>query len=206
MADPKITKVEVHEFQWDLQDIGSDPTGRIATYVPGEKLTLAQQAVRIHSDVGALGEFSSWGTVARPEIAGCAEYLLGKNPLDRERIYADLGSENRRLREQLTHLGRKVAGLERKINRLQSEAELRQRLSDRMLVPDDPRLSRVATGYALQSLAWCLTGWPFCSAPTCPLYNARRQEELIRAQCSDESSLCADHRALFYALREGAGA
>ena len=86
------------------------------------------------------------------------------------------------------------------------EAELRQRLSDRMLVPDDPRLSRVATGYALQSLAWCLTGWPFCSAPTCPLYNARRQEELIRAQCSDESSLCADHRALFDAVREGVGA
>lgn len=43
-----------------------------------------------------------------------------------ERIYADLGAEDRRQREQLTHLGRKVAGLERRINRLQSEAELRQ--------------------------------------------------------------------------------
>jgi len=87
---PKITKVEVHEFQYDLRDIGSDPTGRIATYIPGETLTLTQQAVRIHSDVGALGEFSSWGTVARAEIAGCAKYLLGKNPLDRERTYADM--------------------------------------------------------------------------------------------------------------------
>ncbi len=43
-----------------------------------------------------------------------------------ERIYDDLGAENRRLREQLTSLGRKVVGLERKLNRLQSEAELRR--------------------------------------------------------------------------------
>jgi len=96
-------------------------------------------------------------------------------------------------------------GTGRMVPREVVEAELRQRLSDRMLVPDDARLSRVATGYALQSLASCLTGSPFCSAPTCPLYNARRQEELIRAQCSDESCLCADHRALFDAVREGAG-
>ena len=43
-----------------------------------------------------------------------------------DRIYADLGAENRRLREQLTLLSRKVAGLERKLNRLRSESELRQ--------------------------------------------------------------------------------
>ena len=42
-----------------------------------------------------------------------------------ERIYADLGADNRRLREQLIQLSRKVAGLERKINRLRNEAELR---------------------------------------------------------------------------------
>jgi biotin operon repressor len=43
-----------------------------------------------------------------------------------ERIYSDLGAENRRLREQLTTLSRKVAGFERKLNRLRAEAELRQ--------------------------------------------------------------------------------
>lgn len=43
-----------------------------------------------------------------------------------ERIYSDLGAEHRRQREQLTALSRKVAGLERKLNRLRAEAELRQ--------------------------------------------------------------------------------
>ena len=84
------------------------------------------------------------------------------------------------------------------------EAQLEQRLSARMLVADDPRMTRVVAGYALQGLAFHLTGSAFCAAPTCPLYNARRQEELIRAQCSKESGLCEAHRALFFQVGEGA--
>jgi len=84
------------------------------------------------------------------------------------------------------------------------EAELQQRLRRQMLVADDPRMTQVVTGYALQALAFHFTGSPFCPVPTCPLYNARRQEELIRAQCSEESALCKAHQALFDGLREGA--
>jgi hypothetical protein len=84
------------------------------------------------------------------------------------------------------------------------EAELQLRLRDRMLLPDDPRLTQVLTGYALQSVAFHLTGSPFCSVPTCPLYNARRQEELIRAHCSEASALCPHHEALFGDVKEAA--
>jgi hypothetical protein len=83
------------------------------------------------------------------------------------------------------------------------EAKLQQRLRERMLVADDPRMTQVVTGYALQALASHFTGSPFCPVPTCPLYNARRQEELIRAQCSEESGLCEAHKALFEGVREG---
>ena len=43
-----------------------------------------------------------------------------------ERVTDDLGGEMRRLREQVTGLSRKVAGLERKLNRLRSDTELSQ--------------------------------------------------------------------------------
>jgi hypothetical protein len=92
----------------------------------------------------------------------------------------------------------------RMVPREMIEAELEQRLSACMLVADDPRMTRVVAGYALQAVAFHLTGSAFCTAPTCPLYNARRQEELIRAHCSEESGLCEAHRVLFSQVGEGA--
>jgi hypothetical protein len=82
-----------------------------------------------------------------------------------------------------------------------AEAELRERLADRMLLPDDPRMTQVVTGYVLQAIAFWRTGSAFCPTPTCRLYNARRQEELLRAQSSPEARLCPEHEAVFAALR-----
>ncbi|MBM3474480.1 MAG: hypothetical protein FJX75_14545 [Armatimonadetes bacterium] len=84
------------------------------------------------------------------------------------------------------------------------EAELQRRLANRMLLPDDPRLTQAAIGCALQAIAFHLTGEAFCEVPTCRLYNARRQEELIRSQCSPEAALCPKHEAFFRQLREAA--
>ena len=39
---PIIEKIELHEFEWDLVDLGADPAGAIPTYVPGEKLRRSQ--------------------------------------------------------------------------------------------------------------------------------------------------------------------
>lgn len=43
-----------------------------------------------------------------------------------ERFQGDLEAELRRLRDQVTALSRKVTGLERKVNRIRSDAELQQ--------------------------------------------------------------------------------
>jgi hypothetical protein len=84
------------------------------------------------------------------------------------------------------------------------EAELAHRLSDRMLLPDDSRLTEAALGCALQAVAYHVSGEAFCPEPTCRLFNARRQEELIRCQCSAEARLCPRHETLFDALRREA--
>jgi hypothetical protein len=81
------------------------------------------------------------------------------------------------------------------------EAELQRRMADRMLLPGDARITQAALGCALQAIAFQVTGSGFCEEPACRLFNARRQEDLIRSQCSDEAGLCPQHKALFAELR-----
>ena len=83
--DPIIAKIEVHEFEWQLKDIGLDPTGAIPTYRPGDSYTRRGRAVRILTDVGIIGEFAPAGAIPRNVSA-----LIGRSALDRERIYRDL--------------------------------------------------------------------------------------------------------------------
>lgn len=64
------------------------------------------------------------------------------------------------------------------------------------LVPEDPRLQEVLKGPLLQALAYHMTGAPFCPDPDCRLFNAHRQEDLLRAQRPRRDDLCPEHRAL----------
>ena len=60
---------------------------------------------------------------------------------------------------------------------------------------DDPRLTRVATGYALQAAMYHITKEPFCENPDCRLFNAHWQAELMRAQVQSHR-LCRRHREI----------
>ncbi|MFW6448879.1 MAG: DUF7001 family protein [Halobacteriota archaeon] len=50
---------------------------------------------------------------------------------------------------------------------------------------DDPRTTDVLAGIVLQAVHYLETGEAFCPDPTCRLYNAHRQPELLRAQLED---------------------
>ena len=69
---------------------------------------------------------------------------------------------------------------------------------------DDPRLTEVAKGYALQAAMYHVTKEPFCEDPTCRLFNAHWQAELIRAQV-ESGRLCARHRAVAARVRQALG-
>ncbi len=92
-------------------------------------------------------------------------------------------------RQALGHLGAAGAAYE----------ALKQQFAGRFLDHDDPRLTEAAKGYALQAVAYHLTGEPFCDDPHCRLYNAHWQEQMLAAQMGGK--LCDRHRAL---LRESA--
>jgi hypothetical protein len=65
---------------------------------------------------------------------------------------------------------------------------------------DDPRLTEVAKGYALQCAMYHVTKEAFCEDPECRLFNAHWQAELIRAQI-ESGSLCPRHRAVAASIR-----
>lgn len=79
---------------------------------------------------------------------------------------------------------------------------LKESFAGRFLDFEDPRLTRVAKGYALQALFYHATGAPFCEDRDCVLFNAHWQEELLHAQV-ESGLLCARHRKVAETLRGG---
>ena len=70
---------------------------------------------------------------------------------------------------------------------------------------DDPSLTEVAKGYALQAAMYHITKEAFCADPDCRLFNAHWQSELLRAQIQS-GRLCSLHARKARAIRKGASA
>ena len=87
MADPKITKLEIISFEHQIQDLGTDYNGFNMVYQKGNTMTSRPGILKIHTDVGLVGEYTARRSDQLPSVA---KYLLGKNPFHREKIYNDL--------------------------------------------------------------------------------------------------------------------
>ncbi len=72
--------------------------------------------------------------------------------------------------------------------------ELNSMFKDKFIEYDDPRLTGVLKGYTLQAVFYELTGEPFCTNPTCPLFNSHWQAEVLKAQLG--GNLCREHKEL----------
>jgi hypothetical protein len=79
-----------------------------------------------------------------------------------------------------------------------NDRELKEEFRERFMDHGDPRLTEVLKGYAMQAIFYHLTLEPFCTEPSCRLFNAHWQEEVIKAQLS-ESEFCPRHEKM---LRE----
>jgi hypothetical protein len=65
---------------------------------------------------------------------------------------------------------------------------------------DDPRLTEIMKGYAMQAVFYHLTYKPFCNDKNCRLYNAHWQEEIINAQLK-EKGFCRKHQEFLRKLK-----
>lgn len=100
----KIDRVEVHEFAFELADLGWDSGGFNIVFLPGGKLLLSKYALVIRTSDGGQGEYVAlWGgtPMALAQTLALAPHLVGRNAHEREKIYDDF----KRAHRQFDHMG-----------------------------------------------------------------------------------------------------
>lgn len=92
----EITKIESTEFEYKTQGVGYSPNGFSVCYEPDSELHRKTFAIEIHTDVGISGQYVGGNSPAAAQINMFADYLVGKNPLQREQLWSSI---NRALRK-----------------------------------------------------------------------------------------------------------
>jgi L-alanine-DL-glutamate epimerase-like enolase superfamily enzyme len=86
----EITKTESLEFSYDVPDVGTDEHGFNLVYDPGETTGRKLFAVRVHTDAGITGAYVGGNSPGAAQINTFADYLVGKDPLRRERHWSEV--------------------------------------------------------------------------------------------------------------------
>ncbi len=92
---PKITSIEIIQYETELHDMGREPTIGIPLYQPGGVQKWRIKGLRIHTDMGIRGEYFGGFEADYAVIGGLAPTLIGRNALTREEIYNDLKQATR---------------------------------------------------------------------------------------------------------------
>jgi L-alanine-DL-glutamate epimerase-like enolase superfamily enzyme len=87
---PRINRVAVHRFGYQVSDLGVDHNGFNQVYEAGSCQDHSGYVLSIGTDVGITGEYVGGNSASYAQVGMFARYLLGKNPLERELIYNDL--------------------------------------------------------------------------------------------------------------------
>ncbi len=87
---PEITRIESTEFAYPVEDVGVAPGGFSLVYDPGNTLERKLFGLKIHTDAGVTGEYVGGNSPAAAQINTFADYLVGKNPLKREKHWSEV--------------------------------------------------------------------------------------------------------------------
>lgn len=101
LADPIITKIEIHEYEYTLNNLGKDYNGFNLVYEPGGKVTSRGKILRIFTDCGVVGEYAGGSDTDYATLPRFKHFLLGHSALERELIY----SEVKRALRQVARIG-----------------------------------------------------------------------------------------------------
>jgi L-alanine-DL-glutamate epimerase-like enolase superfamily enzyme len=86
----EITRIESTEFSYPLEDVGTDGHGFNLVYEPGTTTERKLFALRIHTDEGIAGEYVGGNSPGAAQVNMFADYLVGEDPLRRERHWSEL--------------------------------------------------------------------------------------------------------------------
>jgi L-alanine-DL-glutamate epimerase-like enolase superfamily enzyme len=87
---PIITRIESVEFSYRLDDLDTDQHGFNLVYTPGESIERKLFALTIETDEGVTGEYVGGNSPGAAQVNMFADYLVGKNPLERERHWSEI--------------------------------------------------------------------------------------------------------------------
>ncbi|WP_227377651.1 enolase C-terminal domain-like protein [Haladaptatus halobius] len=87
---PTITRIESVEFKYPLEDVGTDEAGFNLVYEPGTTTERKLFAIKVHTDTGITGEYVGGNSPAAAQWNMFADYLVGKNPLQREKHWSEV--------------------------------------------------------------------------------------------------------------------
>ncbi|WP_254546821.1 enolase C-terminal domain-like protein [Halomarina pelagica] len=87
---PTITRIESTEFSYPVEDLGYSPNGFSLVYEPGNTLERKLFGLRVHTDAGVTGEYVGGNSPAFAQVNLVADYLVGKNPLHREKHWSEM--------------------------------------------------------------------------------------------------------------------
>ena len=87
---PEITKIESVEFAYEIPDVGTDANGFNLVYDPGNATERKLFAIQVHTDEGITGEYVGGNSPGAAQINTFADYLVGKNPLRREKHWSEV--------------------------------------------------------------------------------------------------------------------
>jgi L-alanine-DL-glutamate epimerase-like enolase superfamily enzyme len=87
---PEITRIETTEFAYPLEDVGTDAHGFNLVYEPGTTTEQKLFGLQVHTDTGETGEYVGENSPAFAQVNSVADYLIGRDPLRRERHWSEI--------------------------------------------------------------------------------------------------------------------
>ncbi len=86
---PRVSRIEVFQFEYELKDIGREHTIGIPIYQPGNIHRTVANGVRIETDAGITGEYIGGSATEYSAFPMFAPSLIGRSAMDREGFYND---------------------------------------------------------------------------------------------------------------------
>jgi L-alanine-DL-glutamate epimerase-like enolase superfamily enzyme len=90
LKDLRIRRLAVHQYRWTQRELGFDYNGFNNVYLKGGTVENTGYVFTIETDAGITGEYAGGMGVSYAQVAMVAQYLLGRNALERELIWNDL--------------------------------------------------------------------------------------------------------------------
>ena len=101
MADPIITKIEIHTYECERENLGKDYNGFNLVYEPGNRVKSQGSILRIETDQGIVGEYAGGSGAEFSTLPTFIHFLIGRSALQRELFYTEV----RRALRQVARIG-----------------------------------------------------------------------------------------------------